>query len=116
MTRDASVQCTDEVFGKMSVVVSQAVSDTLGLDGPHQVVAYGITAERTVNANAVQVLVIASASESRLTKLVDLRDAVGVALQTLSEDEECAAFFSHIGHSVESWPIMPSGSWGEFPV
>ena len=115
MTTPASNEMSEGVFDKMSRAVAQAVSDTLTLEGPHQVVTYELVAKRTLNASPVQVLCLASKNESRLAKLVELRDNIGKALQALSSDPECAEFYEVVG-KVESWPIMPDGSWAEVPL
>ncbi len=115
MTQDASQRMSDSVFVKITDALTLAVVETLGFDDSKSVVSYEIVARRTRNANAIQVLCVASKSEERLKNIIDLRRALSEALLSLEGDAECLEYFHMVG-KVETWPIMPDGNWGEVIV
>ncbi len=113
-SKEAADAMTDSVFDKLAEAIQKAVADILVLK-EHQVGVGEMPFRRTRGCGNLLALCLASASKERLEKIDALKESITTAILSLSEDQECAAFFRVVG-SAESWPIMPPGSWGEFMV
>lgn len=116
VSEDARRLMSDDVFKKISDATRVAVKQSLMLESVNDVVVGEVPLGRmSENSNEVSILLVGSLRDAWLEQIDNVRDAIELNIQKLDEDEACKTFFDAVGH-VDSWALMPPGSWKQFTV
>lgn len=113
LTDATSRVLSDRAFSVLSETICKSVATAWNLkDGEKGVSLFEIVSRRTRNAPPIQILVLASHTDSREKSIELVRDRIcaDIMAKIGAEDDDFDNFMLHVG-KVESWVILPTGSW-----
>lgn len=106
---------SDEMYDLLSNAVREGVAVALGLlGGTEGVVTAEIPMGRmSKNANHMTILLVGSHRDEWSNKIEVIRDEIAKHVQMLNDDERFAEYFKKVGN-IDSWALLPPGSWKQF--